>query len=141
MSRLRWLGPLLAALGGILAGAVGGNPIGWAIVAGVILLFVLGNRGKRIVGVLIVLVSLLAGWLAMNLDPIDVLGVVGVALGLLGGGLVVATAHTWSAKRSRFERGGTAVSAEAAPLEVWKAMDEGHDPTAVESDDQLGQAR
>lgn len=141
MKRLRWYGPLLVAVGGILCGALGDNPIGWAMLAGSILLFVLGNLGKRILGVLVVAVSLLAGWLALNLDPLNVVGVAGVVLGVVGGALVVATANTWARKRSRFERGGEAVDAEAAPLEVWKAMDEGHDPTAVESDDQLGQAR
>ena len=147
MSRLRWYGPLLAAIGGILCGAFGDNPIGWAILAGAVVLFVLGNPGKRILGVLIVLVSLLAGWLALNLDPIAPVGVAGALLGLVGGALVITTAGSWSSSRSRFERGGEAVSADAAPLEVWKAMDEGHDPTdqpdppEVESDDRPEQAR
>ncbi|MBO1030193.1 Trp biosynthesis-associated membrane protein [Tessaracoccus sp. SD287] len=147
MSRLRWYGPLLAALGGISCGAFGDNPIGWAIVAGAVVLFVLGNGGKRILGVLIVLVSLLAGWLTLDLSPLNPLGVLGAVLGLVGGVLIVATAGAWPSSRSRFEPGGRAVSADAPPLEVWKAMDEGHDPTEepgapqLESDEGTGQAR
>ena len=133
MSRLRWWGPLLAALGGILCGAVGDNPIGWAIVAGAIVVLVLGPVGKQVLGALVVAVALLAGWLALTLSPFSTIGLIGAGLGLLGGVLMVATAGHWPARRSRFERGGEAVGADAAPLEVWKAMDEGHDPTDVGS--------
>lgn len=141
MTRLRWFGPLAAAIGGILCVAVGDNPIGWAVLAAAVLVFVLGPLGKRLAGVLVALVSLLAGWLALGLDPVNPWGVLGAVLGLLGGGLVVATANHWTSRRSRFERGGHSVTAEAPALEVWKAMDEGHDPTAVELDDHPDAAR
>ncbi|MGA4668521.1 Trp biosynthesis-associated membrane protein [Propionibacteriaceae bacterium Y1923] len=132
MNRTKWLGPLLAAIGGLVAALVGDNPIGWAVLAGTCLLFVVGNLGKRIIGVLLVLVSLLAGWLALGLDPVNPWGVVGSGLGLVGAVLVVLTAYSWAARRSRFERGGESVDHRAPALEVWKAMDEGHDPTAAE---------
>ena len=132
---LKVVGPVLAAVGGILTGALAGNAMGWAMTAGAALLFVLGTLGKRVVGILVVVVAILSGWAALAADPVQVAGAIGSALGLVGGALIVLTARWWARRRSRFERGGRAVSADAAPLEVWKAMDEGHDPTAVESED------
>lgn len=128
----RLLAPLLAAAGGILAGALGDNPIGWAVVAACVLLLVIGTLGRRVVGVLVVLVAAAATWVSASADPVEVAGVVGGVLAVLGGVGIALTAGHWPGRRSRFERGGRAVSAEAAPLEVWKAMDEGYDPTDVD---------
>ncbi|MGA4507356.1 Trp biosynthesis-associated membrane protein [Propionibacteriaceae bacterium G1746] len=142
---LRWAGPLLALLGGGLAAIIGGQSAGWAIVAGVVVLLVVGPLGKRAVGVLLVLVAVLLGVTSLT-GTLQWAAVTGAALALVGGVLVVVTGGWWPKRRSRFERGGRSVTAGAAPLEVWKAMDEGFDPTAVDDepvddDEQPGPSR
>lgn len=129
---LRWVGPLLVVVAGVVAGAVAKNPIGWALAAGSVLLLVLGRVGKRVLGIALTILAVMMAGFALTAEPREWLAGVLALVGVVGAGLVILTADAWGRRRSRFERGGAPVDAEATPLEVWKAMDEGHDPTAVD---------
>lgn len=135
MSWFRWLGPVLVAAGGIAALAAG-HGVGGVLLAGVVLLLVLGRIGRVLVGVLLALMSaslVIVALIDGSSVRVLLLLVAGVA-GAVGGALTAATAHTWAPRRSRFERTAAPVDADASSLDVWKAMDAGHDPTAADPD-------
>lgn len=144
--------------------ATGGLAQALAVVAlaGTLLILVLRRRGRRIVGVILVLVG--AGIAAVgairqrpNADAVrtqvreislvdqfavDPTGwswafAVAGALVALGGALAVVTAPRWPGRADRFERTvGTArpVVATDDAAEVWRAMDAGMDPTLDTAD-------
>lgn len=136
-SILKWLGPALVLISGIVLLAWADQPSGWALVAGTGLFFLLGSVGRRGLGILLMLTcTLLANG---GLRPVQAPVLVGSVLGFLGASVMLLTANWWTPRRSRFERGSAPVAAEAAPLDVWKAMDAGLDPTEV--DDQPRDSR
>ena len=123
---LMWAGPLLVLVGGVAALAWADQPAGWVLVAGTVLLLVLGPLGRRVLGVVMALLALLLVVLAL---PGDLALLVSGLVGLLGSALLVWTAGWWPRRRSRYDAAAVPVAADAAPLDVWKAMDAGHDPT------------
>jgi hypothetical protein len=130
-----------ATLAGVLAGAAA---------AGGGLAVLLRSIGRRILGVLLALLGVgmvLTGWTA-HTDPVQ--GVpfdtgapasTGLQFAYAGAGLLVVIggvlfalrAHRWPARPDRFARlnRAAAVRAEDDAGEVWKALDQGFDPTGV----------
>lgn len=132
--------------------------------AGCGLLLVSGRMGRRLVGVLLVLVGLgvvagvaldsqlsEAGWaahgvptgshLATPLLAAGWLAAVAGAVMAAGGAVLAVVAGRWPARTSRFSRSRNAtqdrapVTAEDDPREVWAALDRGEDPTAENTRD------
>ena len=125
----RWAGPVLVALAGLAAGVLDENPVGWALLAGTVLLLVLGRLGRRVLGVVLGLLAVgMAAW-ALAADPRQTAGLVAGAVGLVGAALVVLTAGRVPERTSRYERRVELVGPDADPLQAWKAMDAGLDPT------------
>jgi uncharacterized membrane protein (TIGR02234 family) len=138
--------------------ATGGLSQALAIVAlaGTLLILVLRTQGRRVLGVVLLLVgmgvALVGGlWMQPRLEAIrDQLGHVGMldnlrltatawpwmsvlAGGLIavGGAMAMITAGSWpSADRFQSGSGKVQVSTSDDPAELWKAMDAGVDPTA-----------
>lgn len=134
--------------------------LGLLALAGCALLLVSRRLGRRLVGVLLVLVGLgvlaavaldsqlsEAGWAAHGVPigsrssaPLLIAGrlaaVAGAAMALGGAALAVA-AGRWPARTSRFTRNRDSgpVTAEDDPREVWAALDRGEDPTAERKPD------
>ncbi|MCT1459484.1 Trp biosynthesis-associated membrane protein [Aestuariimicrobium sp. p3-SID1156] len=129
-SILKLLGPVLVLVGGVVLLAWGDQPSGWALVAGTGLFALLGTMGRRCLGILLMLTcTVLANG---GLRPVQAPVLVGSVMGFVGASVMLLTATWWTPRRSRFETGSMPVPAEAAPLDVWKAMDAGLDPTEVD---------
>lgn len=120
----RWAVTLLTALAALIAGisaqSGGSNlaSLAWALLAGVALSLMLSGFGLRIVGILLTAVAVLAaGWAVQAGQWIALAGFCVAAVGALG--------YTWFGPgwrlRPRAERRSQA--------DLWKAMDEGEDPT------------
>jgi uncharacterized membrane protein (TIGR02234 family) len=143
--------------------ATGGLSQALAIVAlaGTLLMLALRNRGRRIIGALLVLVGVglagVGGGLGMR-PSADAIGsqvhgvsladtlsatiwpwifVVSGVLVTVGAMLTMITAGTWPSRSDRFRPGSSRSEAPASddPAELWKAMDAGVDPTADPSAD------
>lgn len=129
-----------ATLAGVLAGAA---------TAGSALALLLRRTGRRILGVLLAGLAVgmvLTGWAARtppaSASPFDggAPAATGVQFAYAGTGLLVALggvlltlrAHRWPARSDRFARldRAAAVQAEDDAGEVWKALDQGFDPTS-----------
>lgn len=142
--------------------ATGGLSQALAIVAlaGTLLLLALRTRGRRIIGVLLVLVGVgLAVVGVLGLRPgADAIGgqvnevgmadtlsatvwpwifVVSGVLVAIGAVLTMITAGAWPSRSERFRSGSrtSEVLASDDPAELWKAMDAGLDPTTDASSD------
>lgn len=120
----RWPVTLLAVVGALLAGIggqVGGSSlasVGWAVAAGVGLSLMLRGFGLRVVGILLVVVSI--GGLAWSVQAAQWVPLAGFTLSLLASVGFVVWGPTWrNQARDRTD----------APADLWKAMDEGADPT------------
>jgi hypothetical protein len=126
--------------------------LGWAALAGVLALVVTKGWGRRVVGVLLLLVGLIlvlkAGdWLlttkgvtlsiaetpvarvrvARAWPSLAVLGGVGV---LASGALAAARGHRWTGLGSSYEAPGGPPVEPVTEKGVWDALDRGDDPTA-----------
>jgi hypothetical protein len=126
--------------------------LGWAALAGVLALVVTKGWGRRVVGVLLLLVGLVvvlkAGDWVLTTKAVTVsLGDVPVArvrvargwpvLAVLGGLAVVASGamagargHRWKGLGSSYEVPAARPSETATDKGVWDALDRGDDPTA-----------
>lgn len=135
----RWLGPVLLALAGVAAAWADGDPIGWALLAGALLVLALRRTGRRVMGVTLAVLSLCMAGFAATDRPSQWVSVVAGLLAVVGAVLVVLTAASAPERPSRFERAARPVDADADPLLVWKAMDAGHDPT--QADEPVGDSR
>ena len=120
----RWSVTLLAAAGALIAGVsaqVGGSPLaslGWAVAAGVGLSLMLRGVGLRIVGVLLASLSMASlVWAAKAGQWVALVGFVAVLVASFG---FVVWGPSWRHRR---------VDEREAPADLWKAMDEGADPT------------
>lgn len=140
-----------------------GQALAVVVLAGMLLMLVLKARGRRIVGVLLGLVGIgvaVVGLIRQQPTPdavrtqvreislVDqfelqpttwpwVYAVAGVLV-VAGAVLTVVTARRWPRRADRFERSETvthAVAAEDEPIDVWKAMDAGLDPTTTAAPD------
>jgi uncharacterized membrane protein (TIGR02234 family) len=122
--------------------------------AGTLLMLVLRSRGRRVVGVMLLLVgagiAVVAGlWMQPRTDAIrslvstlDTSGLGATAwpwISVLAGGLIAAgaaltiiTAGSWPSAAERFHAGSDKAQLDTAdePAQLWKAMDAGADPTA-----------
>lgn len=132
-----------STLAGVLAGAVG---------AGTALAALLRTLGRRILGVLLTLLALgmIAAGIVAEPPPVTSVLATGEAaptwvrvgyiaaavVAAVGGVALTAFAHTWPAKPDRFAKlaRAAAVNAEDDAQDVWKALDEGFDPTSTDGD-------
>lgn len=115
---------LLAVVGALLAvvaAHVGGSPLAspaWAIAAGIGLTLMLRGVGLRVVGVVLVALAITgAGWAIASAQWV---ALAGFALCVLAASAFVVWGPGWRARRP---------PRADAPVDLWKAMDEGGDPT------------
>lgn len=120
----RWGVTLVTAAGALVAGIAAqsaGSPLAslaWAVLAGIGLSLMLRGFGLRIVGIILAAVGIGgAGWAVQAGQWIPLTGFVVV---LFGAGGYLAWGPGWR-HRPRPER--------VAHTDLWKAMDEGEDPT------------
>lgn len=107
------------------------------LAAGTLLMLTLRTRGRRLMTLplAIVTISMVMTGIAQVGEPGGTKVPMAYALaGLVGLGGVVVTAltvHRWPTGADRYARRGDRSETDAAddPAEVWKAMDEGYDPT------------
>ena len=126
--------------------------LGWAALAGVLALVVTKGWGRRVVGILLLLVGLIvvlkAGdWLlttkvvTISIDNAPLakvrvargwpsLAVVGGFAVLASGALAAARGHLWAGLGSSYEAPGGPVEEPVTDKGVWDALDRGDDPTA-----------
>ncbi|MGO4955863.1 Trp biosynthesis-associated membrane protein [Luteococcus sp. Sow4_B9] len=136
-AQLRLLSWLTAAAGAVLAIvwaahagtlAATSRALGWSLLASVGLAALLGVWGRRLVGLVQLL---LAAGLVLVVSSANGAGRLwlSVALAVIAGLLQILTAHRWPHRASRFERSASAPGALGGDLDIWKAMDAGLDPT------------
>jgi hypothetical protein len=108
-----------------------------AVVAlvGAVLILVLGMRSRRVLGLLLGvlgLVMVVAGVLLSEpAVPWRVGYAAGGALVAFGGLLTMITSADWPAPANRFQQKESGTAADSAdPVDLWRAMDAGLDPTA-----------
>jgi hypothetical protein len=138
------------ALGSLLGGALLALAVAWTTtfpskdlaralglvaLAGTVLILVLRERGRRVVGLLLGLLGLamgLAGWMLTGPGfPLRVGYAVGGALVGFGGLLTMITAARWPGPADRFQRNEAHPGAATDnPADLWQAQDAGLDPTA-----------
>ncbi|GAB3704585.1 Trp biosynthesis-associated membrane protein [Mariniluteicoccus flavus] len=117
------------------------------LAAGTLLMLTLRTRGRRLLTLPLALVAIAmvmlgvaqvgepgATWLPIAYSVAGLVALAGVAV-------VAATAHRWPAPADRFSRRArrAGTRADDDPADVWRALDEGHDPT--ENDDSAGNRR
>lgn len=117
------------SLATVLAGVLG---------AGTLLLLTLRSTGRRVLSGALALVG--AGMLALGIARTTSAGATWLPVayaaaglaGLLGAVVVAATAHRWPAPSGRYARRDAAAGTapDDDPADVWRALDEGIDPTA-----------
>jgi MFS family permease len=138
------------ALGSLLGGALLALAVAWTTtflskdlpralglvaLAGTVLILVLRERGRRVVGLLLGLLGLVmalaGGMLTGPAVPWRVGYAIGGALVGFGGLLTMITAARWPAPPDRFDRKETHPSAGTEnPANLWQVLDAGLDPTA-----------
>lgn len=147
-SQAWWTLPSAPAISGNQASATLAGVLAGAAVAGGALALLLRRTGRRILGGLLAVIGVgmvLTGWAArtppVTTTPFDAgaPSATGAQFAYAGTGLLVAVggvllllrAHRWPARADRFSRlDRAAVRAEDDAGEVWKALDQGFDPTS-----------
>jgi Tryptophan-associated transmembrane protein (Trp_oprn_chp) len=130
-------GSLLSLLASVSAGLSQDLTRALAVVAlvGAVLIVVLGMGGRRVLGLLLGFLGL-AMVLAELLLPDPAVPwrfayAAGGALVAFGGLLTMITSAGWPAPANRFEQKETRTPADSGdPVDLWRAMDAGLDPTA-----------
>lgn len=117
------------------AGGPAGVVLAAAALAGLALALILRQLGRRVLGVLLVLLGagMIAAVIAERPVGVAALGYAGCGLLVLAGSLLmVLRAQRWPRRPDRFDRtrARARTTADDDPNEVWKALDAGHDPTA-----------
>jgi hypothetical protein len=130
-------GSLLSLVASMSAGVSQDLTRALAVVAlvGAVSILVLGRRGRRMLGLLLGVLGLamvLAGVLLPEPAlPWRIAYSAGGALVAFGGLLTMITRTGWSAPANRFRQKGTGTLADSGdPVDLWRAMDAGLDPTA-----------
>ncbi|NHB86010.1 hypothetical protein G7085_19690 [Tessaracoccus sp. HDW20] len=120
----RWPVTLLAVAGALIAGVAAQTAgsslasLAWALAAGVGLSLMLRGFGLRIVGILLAGLAVAGiGWAAQSGQWTPLVGFVATLIASLG---FVVWGPAWRHRRS---------TGREAPADLWKAMDEGYDPT------------
>lgn len=122
------LGALWLAIGGSPLGAPVVSSLGWALVAGVFLMFMLRTRGLIVMGVVVALLAALAGVAAALAG--------GWAWTLLLPALAIVGAASGVAVTGRGDEGVVGEGPRAPLPDDWRRLDAGQDPTSVATGDE-----
>ncbi len=122
------LGALWLAIGGSPLGAPVVSALGWALAAGVFLMFMLRGHGLIVMGVVVALLAVLVGIAAALAG--------GWAWTLLVPTLVIVGAASGVVVAGRGDEGVVGEGPRAPLPDDWRRLDAGQDPTIVATDDE-----